>query len=135
MGYLKCLFKGHVFPFDFHLSPYERDISDPSSSIVPYHVLKKEAPRSTHDSAEHVDSGVPHFPYQKSFILATVPSNSGLPALCQNILASISGFRKKIKPPAFLMTLFLQMKSILEKKENLLGWHSPKPLTNFPKGK
>lgn len=117
--------KEHVFPFHFHLSPYERNISEPSSSIIPFHVLSEEAPKSTHDSVEHVDSGIPHFPYQKSFFfLATVPSNSGLPALCQNTLASISGFRKKIKPPVFLLTLFLQLKPILEKKENLLGWQS-----------
>lgn len=57
MGYLKSL-----FPLIFHLSPYDKSISEPCSSIVPFHVLTEEAPKSTHDSAEHVDSGVPHLP-------------------------------------------------------------------------
>ena len=107
-GCLKCWFKRPCFSFRCHLLPPERSTSEPSSSIIPPHFLTEEAPESTHDHVEHVDSGVPHFPYQKSwFLVATHPSNSNFPSLCQNILAFISAFIKKITSQAFLLPLFI----------------------------
>lgn len=125
--------KDRFFFLLFHLSPCERSTSEPSSSIVPLRCLTEEVPKSTHDSVEHVDSGMPRFSYQKSLCLVdTHPSNSNFPSLCQNILASISAFVKKITSPAFLLTLFIQLTPILEKKGKLAQLVQPQTTDQLP---